>query len=50
MKVASAKRQVTQSLAGMYPGNVLMFKWGLKPSPMCPLCGHVLETQAHIQC
>jgi len=50
MKVASAKRQVMQSLAGMYPGNALMFKWGLKPSPVCTLCGHVSETQTHIQC
>jgi hypothetical protein len=50
MKVASAKRQVMQSLAGMYPGNALLFEWGLKPSPMCTLCAHVSETQTHVQC
>jgi hypothetical protein len=50
MKVASAKRQVMQSLAGMYPGNALLFKWGLKPSPVCTLCEHASETQTHIQC
>ena len=50
MKVVAAKRQVLQSLAGMYPGNALLFKWGLKPSPMCTLCKHASETQAHIQC
>ena len=50
MKAAAAKRQVLQSLAGMYPGNALLFKWGLKPSPMCTLCNQASETQAHIQC
>jgi hypothetical protein len=50
MKIASAKRQVMQSLAGMYPGNALMFKWGLKPSPVCTLCEHASETQTYIQC
>jgi hypothetical protein len=50
MKVASAKRQVMQSLAGMYSGNALMFKRVLKPSLVCTLCGQVSETQTHIQC
>jgi hypothetical protein len=52
MKIASAKRQVMQSLAGMYPWNALMFKWGLKPSLVCTLCEHASEThwQTHIQC
>jgi hypothetical protein len=49
MKVASAK-EVMQSLTGMNPGNALMFKWGLKPSPVCTLYWHVSETQTHIQC
>jgi hypothetical protein len=42
MKVASAKRQVMQSLAGMYPGNALIFKWGLKPFPEAISCVHPL--------
>jgi hypothetical protein len=50
MKVASAKRLVMQSLAGMYLRNELMFKWGMKPFPVCTLCWHVSETQTHIQC
>jgi hypothetical protein len=41
MKVASAKRQVMQSLAGMYPGNALI-KWGLKPFPEAISCVHPL--------
>jgi hypothetical protein len=50
MTVATAKRQVLQSLAGMYPGNALWFKWGLKPSRVYTLCEHALETQTQIQC
>jgi hypothetical protein len=34
----------------MYPGKALMFKWGLKQSPVCTLCEHASETQTHIQC
>jgi hypothetical protein len=29
MKVAPAKRQVMKSLAGMNPGNALLFNWGV---------------------
>ena len=50
MRDTPAKRQVLKSLAGMYPGNALLFKWGLTPSPACTLCGHASETQTHIQC
>ena len=50
MRTSTAKRQVLQTLAGMYPGNALLYKWGLIPSPACALCGQPLETQAHIQC
>lgn len=50
MKTDSRKRTVLQTLAGMYPSNALLFKWGLTPSPGCVLCGHASETQTHIQC
>ena len=50
MRDTPAKRQSLQSLAGMYSGNALLFKWGLTQSPACTLCGHVSETQTHIQC
>ena len=50
MKTNTAKRHVLQTLAGMYPGNTLLFKWGLMPSPQCTLCWHAAETQTHVQC
>jgi hypothetical protein len=50
MKTDHRKRTVLQTLAGMYPANALLHKWGLAPSPACALCGHASETQAHIQC
>ena len=50
VKSNSRERLVLQTLAGTYPGNALLYKWGLTPSPGCSLCGHPLETKAHIQC
>ena len=52
MKTNKAKRQVLQTLPGMYPRNALLFKWGpsLTPSPACTLCGHAAETQTRVQC
>ena len=31
MRTSTAKRQVLQTLAWMYPGNALLYKWGLTP-------------------
>ena len=50
MKISSSKRRTLQSLAGMYPGNAILYKWKLAPSPACTLCGSPAETMAHIQC
>ena len=32
MPIASLKRQVLQFIAGMYPGNALLHRWGIAPS------------------
>ena len=32
VRATPAKRQVLQSLAWMYQGNALLFRWGLTPS------------------
>ena len=50
MKLSYSKRRTLQSLAGMYPGNAILYKWKLAPSPACTLCGSPAETMAHIQC
>ena len=50
MKISAAKKQVLQSIAGAFPCNALLHKWGKLPSPACALCGHPAETQSHIQC
>ena len=50
MKISAAKKQVLQSIAGAFPGNAVLHRWGIKPSAACALCGHPAETQSHIQC
>jgi hypothetical protein len=52
MKVADsdAKRQVMQSLAGMYLGKALLFEWGLKLVHPLRACCSASEMQRHIQC
>ncbi len=50
MRTDAAKRRVLQTLAGAFPGNALLFKWKIRPSGACDLCGAPAETQAHIQC
>jgi len=50
MQPSTAKRQILQTVAGTFPGNAVLFKWGIVPSSMCKLCGHPSETQGHIQC
>jgi len=50
MKVSPAKKQVLQSIAGAFPCNAVLHKWGIVPSAACALCGHPAETQSHIQC
>ena len=50
MATDKRKRTVLQTLAGIYPGNAMLFRWGLAPPPACALCGHASETQTHIQC
>ena len=48
MKTNSAKRQLLHTMTGMYPGNTLLFKWGLTPSPACIHYRHAAETEAHV--
>ena len=50
MKPSASKRRVLQSLAGTYPCNAILFKWGLVPSPACTLCGGDNESLSHVQC
>ena len=50
METGTAKKQVLQSIAGAFPGNVLFHKWGMVASAACTLCGAPAETQSHIQC
>jgi hypothetical protein len=50
MKISTAKKQVLQSIAGAFPCNAVLHKWGIVPSAACALCGHAAETQSHIQC
>jgi ribonuclease HI len=50
MKISTAKKQVLQSIAGAFPCNAVLHKWGRVPSAACALCGHPAETQSHIQC
>ena len=50
MQISPAKKQVLQSIAGAFPCNAVLHKWGVVPSAACALCGHPAETQSHIQC
>ena len=38
------KTQVLQSIAGAFPGNALLHKWGMVASAACALCGAPAET------
>jgi hypothetical protein len=38
-----------QTIAGVFPGDVLLCKWKLKNTVTCDLCSCPAETQAHIQ-
>jgi hypothetical protein len=46
----SSKKQALQSIAVAFPGNAVLHKWRIVPSPACTLCGHPAETQSNIQC
>ena len=50
MRISTAKKRVMQSIAGQFPCNAVLHKWGKVPSAACTLCGHHAETQSHIQC
>jgi hypothetical protein len=50
MSISTAKKQVLQSIAGAFPCNAVLHKWGIAPSAACSLCRHPVETQSHVQC
>jgi hypothetical protein len=50
MRISTAKMQVLQSMAGAFPCNAMLHKWGIAPSAACSLCGHTAEMQSHVQC
>ncbi len=49
MKISAAKKQVLQSIAGVFPSNAVLHKWGVVLSAACALCSHPAETQSHIK-
>jgi hypothetical protein len=38
MRISTAKKQVLQSMAGAFPCNAVLHKWGIAPSAACSLC------------
>lgn len=46
----SRKRRILQTIAGMFPGRALLYKWKRADSPVCLLCNSDRETVCHIQC
>jgi hypothetical protein len=48
MSISTAKNQVLQSIAGAFPCNAVLHKWGITPSPACALCGHPAKKQSHV--
>ncbi len=51
MRISTAKKQVLQSIAGVFPGNAVLHKWrSIISPPACTLCADQAETQSHIQC
>ena len=50
MRHGAAKRRVMQTVAGLFPCQALLHRWGKAPSPQCLLCSGDTESVAHIQC
>ena len=50
LRNGAAKRRVLQTVAGLFPCQALLHRWGKAPSPQCLLCSGAAETVAHIQC
>lgn len=50
IKVSPEKKQILQTIAGTFPCNDLLHKWGIREDAKCMLCDQVPETQTHIQC
>ncbi len=40
MNISKAKTQVLQSIAGVFPCNAVLHKWGIVPLAACALCSH----------
>ncbi len=38
MRISTAKKQVLQSMAGAFPCNAVLHKWGIASSAACSLC------------
>ncbi len=49
INIGAANKQVLQSMAGAFPCNSLLHKWGMVSSAACALCGALAETQSHFQ-
>jgi hypothetical protein len=50
MRHGAAKRRVMQTVAGLFPCQALLHRWGKDPSLQCLLCSGDTESVAHIQC
>jgi len=44
------KRRVLQAVGNTFPCQAVLFRWQKAQSAACLLCGHPVETVAHIQC
>jgi hypothetical protein len=50
MRHGATKMRAMQTVAGLFPCQALLHRWGKAPSPQCLLCSGDTETVAHIQC
>ena len=50
LKPCAMKRRVLQAVGNTFPCQAVLFRWQKAQSAACLLCGHPVETVAHIQC
>ena len=49
LRYGAKRRRIMQTIAGVFPCQALLHKWGKAASPQCLLCGGGPETISHIQ-
>jgi len=50
LRYTARKRRLLQAIAGSFPTQAVLYKWGITQSPACRLCGAQSETLSHVQC